>query len=51
MYIVKAFVSTIVIGFLADSIFGNWLNWPDAGAIFAIAVMGAFILAYKGRDE
>lgn len=43
MYIL-AFVSTIIIGFLADSIFGNLLNWYDCGAIFAIALMGTFIM-------
>lgn len=39
-----AFFITILVGFFGTGIFGNWLNWPDAGAVFAIATMGAFIL-------
>lgn len=38
-----AFVITVLVGFLTDSIFASW-NWPDAGSIFAIATMGAFLL-------
>lgn len=45
-----AFFSTIIIGFLADSILGNLLNWPDCGAIFAIATMGTFILYTMKRN-
>lgn len=41
---VFAFFVTILVGFFAAGIFGNWLNWPDAGAVFAVATMGAFIL-------
>lgn len=39
-----AFFITILVGFFADGIFYNWINWPNAGAVFAIATMGAFIL-------
>ena len=39
-----AFFVTILVGFFAAGIFGSWLNWPDAGAVFAVATMGAFIL-------
>ena len=39
-----AFFVTILVGFFAVGIFGNWMNWPDAGAVFAVATMGAFIL-------
>ena len=39
-----AFFVTIFVGFFADSIFYNWMNWPGAGAVFAVATMGAFIL-------
>ena len=39
-----AFFVTILVGFFAAGIFGNWMNWPDAGAVFAVATMGAFIL-------
>ena len=41
---VFAFFVTILVGFFAAGIFGNWMNWPDAGAVFAVATMGAFIL-------
>ncbi|EOS64980.1 hypothetical protein [Oscillibacter sp. 1-3] len=40
---VTAFVVTVAAGFAADSFFHSW-NWPDAGAIFAVAVMGTFLL-------
>ena len=39
-----AFFITILVGFFSAGIFGNWMNWPDAGAVFAVATMGAFIL-------
>ena len=39
-----AFFLTIFVGFFATGIFGSWLNWPDAGAVFAIATMGAFLM-------
>ena len=49
-----AFFVTIFVGFFATGIFGSWLNWPDAGAVFAVATMGAFILwalREKKRDD
>lgn len=51
MKIIKAFVVTVVVGYLAASIFGNWLNWPDAGAVFAVATMGSFIIAYNENEK
>ena len=39
-----AFFVTIFVGLFSTAIFGNWMNWPDAGAVFAVATMGAFIL-------
>lgn len=49
---VLAFAATVIIGVMGSSIFGNLLNWPDAGAIFAIATMGVLILSHKKkRDE
>lgn len=39
-----ACIVTILAGFFGAGLLGNWLNWPDAGAVVAIAVMGAFIL-------
>lgn len=48
----KAIVLTIVVGYLGAAFIGAPLNWPDAGAIFAIATMGAFILnAIKKEDK
>ena len=44
MRIAVMFLTTIAAGFVGISVFGNWLNWPDAGAVFAIATMGSFIL-------
>lgn len=38
------FVIAIVAGYLGTSIFGNLMNWPDVGAIFAIAFVGARIV-------
>lgn len=38
-----AFAVTIAAGYVADSFFYSW-NWPGAGAIFAVATMGAFLL-------
>ena len=48
------FFVTILVGFFAAGLFGNWMNWPDAGAVFAVATMGAFILwtlREKKRDD
>ncbi len=39
-----AFFGTVAVGFLGAGIFGSLLNWPDAGAVFAIAAMGSAIL-------
>lgn len=41
---ILAIIVTIIFGFLGDAILGVSLNWPDAGAIFAVAAMGWFIL-------
>ena len=43
MNIVAAIV-TFIVGSLSTMTLGSYLNWPDAGAIAAIAVMGFFIL-------
>ncbi len=40
---VTAFIVTVVVGFIADNFF-TLLNWPNAGSIFAVATMGAFLL-------
>lgn len=38
------FLATVFVGFLAIGLIGSAMNWPDAGAVFAIAVMGCFII-------
>lgn len=38
-----AFAVTVLVGFLGSAILGAALNWPDAGAIFAIATIGTII--------
>lgn len=38
------FLIAVVLGYLGAATFGNWLNWPDAGAILAIAFVGARIV-------
>ena len=42
--ILFAFICTVLAGFFAAGWIGDWLNWPDAGAVFAVAAMGCFIL-------
>jgi len=27
-----AFIVTVLVGFVAESLLGNWLNWPGVGA-------------------
>ena len=44
MLIIGMVICTIFAGYLGAGILGNLLNWPDAGAVCAIATMGAFIL-------
>lgn len=41
---ILAFFVTIVAGYFGAALLGATMNWPDAGAIVAIAVMGSFIL-------
>ena len=39
-----AVITTIVVGFLGSTFLGALLNWPDAGAVCAIAAMVCFVL-------
>ena len=41
---IVAFLGTVLAGFLGAAFGDSLFNWPDAGAVFAIATMGAFIL-------
>ena len=43
-YYVFAFIATIISGFFGDLFVGGLLNIPDAGAVFAIATIGVFLL-------
>ena len=50
--IVGAVICTLLAGLMGSAILGNLLNWPDAGAICAIATMGVFILdACMSKNE
>jgi hypothetical protein len=50
--IVGTVICTLLAGLMGSAILGNLLNWPDAGAICAIATMGAFILdACMSKNE
>ena len=37
MLSIFAFIVTVVVGLFATGIFGSWINWPEAGAVFAVA--------------
>ena len=41
---------TFIAGYLGATM-GAVMNWPDAGAIVAITVMGFFILKRMKKDE
>lgn len=43
MEIIMALI-TFIAGNLGSGLLGSSMDWPDAGAIVAISVMGAFIL-------
>ena len=44
MKYVEIAILTVIIGYAGDAILGNFLNWPSAGVICAIATVGAFLL-------
>ena len=51
-----AFFVTVFVGLFSTAIFGDWINWPEAGPVFAVATMGALILwvlqeRWKAQDE
>lgn len=41
---ITLFFLTILLGFAGASFLGSWLNWPDAGAVVAIAFVGACLM-------
>ena len=52
--LVFAFLFTLICGFFGTVVIGGWLNWPDAGAVFAIAAMGCniiYALKYEQLEE
>ena len=52
MGILMSVLLTVVEGFLAAATVGSAMNWPDAGSVFAIAIMGACILLQlRKKDE
>ena len=49
---IVAFLVTVFGGYVCTAVFSEWMNWPQAGPIFAVAVMGCFILrAIRKRGE
>lgn len=52
MGVLLSMILTVVGGFLAAATVGSAMNWPDAGSVFAVAIMGACILLQlKKKDE
>lgn len=43
-----AAIVTIIVGIYSTSIFAGWINAPELGVVFAVAVMGAFIICSRG---
>lgn len=48
--LVLAFIVTIVVG-VVFTIIGDTLNWMELGNLFAIAIMGAFIIYYNDKKS
>ena len=46
-----AFIVTVLVGFVAESLLGNWLNWPGVGAVFAAAAAAALIIRALRHKE
>ena len=44
MRLISILFFTLLAGFLGDIFIGGLLHWHSAGAVTAVAVMGAFIL-------
>lgn len=53
--IIMAIIVAIVAGFLGSwflGVLGVYLNWPNAGAVFAAVTMGVYILyVMKKKDN
>ena len=46
-----AFIVTIAAGIFTDGYIGVPMNWPNAGTVIAVAVMGCFILWAVRRQK
>ena len=47
-----AVVATFIVGYLGSAIFAEWMNWPEAGPVLAVATMGVFILnAIENKND
>ena len=46
-----AFIVTVLVGFVAESLLGNWLNWPGVGAVSPLRSGGVILTgaAHKKR--
>ena len=49
--VIFAVIITIVAGYFGAALLGLTLNWPDAGAVVAIAVMGGIILYMMNQNR
>lgn len=49
-YTILACVCTLFGGYLFDSLLNTAWNWPDVGAIFAVVIMGAFLLNRPNKN-
>ncbi|MCI8331585.1 MAG: hypothetical protein HFE78_01985 [Clostridiales bacterium] len=48
---ILAAIITIFVAYMAESFIGAGMNWPGAGAVFAIATMGFFIIWSNQTDN
>lgn len=47
---ISAFIITIIVAFVF-TIVGEAINWPEMGTVFAIAIMGAFIIYFNDKQN
>lgn len=50
-YTILACCCTLFGGYLADSLLSHAWNWPDVGAIFAVLIMGAFLINRPNKKD
>ncbi|MCI8331583.1 MAG: hypothetical protein HFE78_01975 [Clostridiales bacterium] len=44
-------IITIFLSFVAEAYIGGSMNWPGVGSIFAVAIMGFFIIWSNQTDN